>query len=311
MLIFIIPEDKSITKDNIKFFASRADWIVYKDVIIKNTEIPKVVFYKIAFDKSYFYFKNLVDNIIPTIYNKFNLIISNSDYSFPNGTYDDRCKICKANTDIPIRLNNNSNIINVFVENLDTINYPKLKPIPIGFIGFDSRDLQILNTYYNNDYFDKSIDVFCCHRNYPQSQFDDRRFVSKLCRGSWSNLVNYVESLPFNKYMGYLAKSKFCICVHGGGMDPCPKAFQALLCDTIPIIEHSALDEAFNRFPVIYVENWGEHVITAEIIEEWNKIYEDYINNTEYRKQVRKMLLADYWWDIVTGKISYNSLPIE
>ena len=41
--------------------------------------------------------------------------------------------------------------------------------------------------------------------------------------------------------------SAFVLCVSGGGIDPAPKAFEALAAGSIPIIQHSSLDSACAR----------------------------------------------------------------
>ena len=50
----------------------------------------------------------------------------------------------------------------------------------------------------------------------------------------------------------------FIACVHGAGIDPSPKAWEALLVGTIPIIQHSTLDNAYERLPVMFVNEWSE-----------------------------------------------------
>lgn len=50
----------------------------------------------------------------------------------------------------------------------------------------------------------------------------------------------------------------FIACIHGGGIDPSPKAWEALMVGTIPIIQHSTLDDAYSRLPVMFVHDWSE-----------------------------------------------------
>ena len=48
--------------------------------------------------------------------------------------------------------------------------------------------------------------------------------------------------------------TSFTACAHGGGVDPAPKAFEALAAGSIPIIASSALDAAYqdsSRTPVV------------------------------------------------------------
>ena len=41
-------------------------------------------------------------------------------------------------------------------------------------------------------------------------------------------------------------------------MDPSPKAWEAIMAGTIPIIQHSTLDDAYMLLPVAFVDTWEE-----------------------------------------------------
>lgn len=73
------------------------------------------------------------------------------------------------------------------------------------------------------------------------------------------------------------------ICVHGGGIDPSPRAWEALLCGCIPIMQSTTLDEAYSQFPVIFVDKWDSDTITKEKIANWKKEF-SYVNNNGVRK---------------------------
>lgn len=42
------------------------------------------------------------------------------------------------------------------------------------------------------------------------------------------------------------------------GMDPSPKAWEAIMAGTIPIIQRSVLDDAYSHLPVAFVDSWEE-----------------------------------------------------
>ena len=50
--------------------------------------------------------------------------------------------------------------------------------------------------------------------------------------------------VDFNQFLSFLMNTSFTACAHGGGVDPAPKAFEALAAGSIPIIASSALDAA-------------------------------------------------------------------
>ena len=57
-------------------------------------------------------------------------------------------------------------------------------------------------------------------------------------------------------YIKLITSVPFVLCVHGGGLDPSPKAWEAIMLGTIPIIQHSTLDDAYEQLPVVFVRSW-------------------------------------------------------
>jgi hypothetical protein len=193
----------------------------------------------------------------------------------------------------------------IFVENLDTL-HPKLTPIPLGI--HPISDLEFIKLYTDLQLkltFDthRTDRILCVHRlhNDGTTQWDDRKRVNTYCSTIWAPYIQFFTYLDNVNFKAKLLESKFVLCVHGGGLDPSPKIWQALLCGCMPIVESSTLDEAYSRFPVIYVDKWDADSITSEKLSEWNKLYEKFHNNIELRTSILKMLTLDYWWDIITN----------
>jgi hypothetical protein len=198
-------------------------------------------------------------------------------------------------------------ITRVYVENLDTL-HPKLTPIPLGIHPVSDfafmalyRDLQLKLTFDTP----RSDSILCVHRIHEDgtAQWNDRRKVNVYCSTVWAPYVKFFHYLDNVGFRNALLASKFVLCVHGGGLDPAPRIWQALLCGCVPIIKHSTLDEAYSRFPVIYVDDWDTKEITKEKVLEWGKFY-DKVNTIETRKLVQHMLTLEYWWNIISGKTS-------
>lgn len=66
------------------------------------------------------------------------------------------------------------------------------------------------------------------------------------------------EGVPHAEYVALLKSVPFVACVQGGGLDPSPKAWEAIMAGTIPIIVHSSLDDAYRQLPVAFVDSWEE-----------------------------------------------------
>ena len=88
------------------------------------------------------------------------------------------------------------------------------------------------------------------------------------------------------------------------------------MCGSIPIIEHSPLDSAFERLPVVFIDSWQKDNINLQLLSKWeNKLLPWYIEE-EKRKKVLDMLSLQYWYDSILKlqeyeEISINSLLVE
>jgi hypothetical protein len=67
----------------------------------------------------------------------------------------------------------------------------------------------------------------------------------------------------------------------------------------IPIIEHSPLDEVYNKLPVVFVDSWDAESITKEKMQKWLVDLRPFYEDPEKRKAVLEMLTMDYWWNIM------------
>jgi hypothetical protein len=270
---------------------------------------PRYIFISTYSPNGLFYF---LHSILPTLTSPIVLILASEDITFPKGDMDVRFDHYgyKQNQPLITRMIEHPMITKLYVENLDTL-HPKLIPIPLGihpvsdstFMGL-YKDLQLKLTFTTP----RSDRILCVHRIHEDgtTQWNDRRRVNVYCSTVWAPYVRFFHYLDNVGFRDSLLASKFVLCVHGGGLDPAPRIWQALLCGCIPIIKHSTLDEAYSRFPVIYVDDWDAEAISKEKMLEWEKFY-DTVNTIKTRKLVLGMLTLEYWWNIISGKTSQAS----
>ena len=64
--------------------------------------------------------------------------------------------------------------------------------------------------------------------------------------------------VPHAEYVGQLRAVPFIACVHGGGIDPSPKAFEAIFQGTIPIVRKTLLYDSYHLFPIAWVDEWAD-----------------------------------------------------
>jgi hypothetical protein len=103
------------------------------------------------------------------------------------------------------------------------------------------------------------------------------------------------------QFIKELKNAKFCLCIHGGGYDPCPRFFESILYGAIPIIQHSPLDPIFTRFPVVFLEDLTAAALSEEFL--LQKLDElQYFYTGPSRLSVLNLLSIDYWWNIIASK---------
>jgi len=266
---------------------------------VSNKKIPKIFFLSNYIGE--ITIPHFVNNILPDIKWDIKIIIASEDYTFPNGDMDTRLNFYHDKQDIVYKMINNNYVKYIFVENLDRL-HPKLIPIPLGLLHHMKGEYNLSMKVKNLN--NRDIKVFCCHRlRYDNTtQWDARKKVSKLCLSSWKDIVYYKDELNENEFKIALLNSQFVICVNGGGIDPSPRVWQALLCGCIPIVKKSTLDQAYNRFPIVFIDDWTEETISIENLNMWLDKYKSFYIDKNKRKEVLKMLTLDYWWNIIKNK---------
>lgn len=278
--------------------AKKCDWFISNGQVlnISNTEEPRTIFmtaYKGNAVSKYF-----INSVLKKISSPFILIIASDDYTFPNGIGDKRFNLYATLKEEIRKLLDNDMLIHIFVENLDTP-HEKMTPIPLGLLFNDNRMLD-LSQYANVDFSTRQNFCFFSHKLRIGPQWQDRTNTSEFCKNKWT-FVDHYDVLPKRDFIEKLKNSKFCICVHGGGYDPCPRFFEAILFGAIPIIEHSPLDPAFSKFPIVFVDKWTVDAISEEMLSEKLIELRSYYEDPVKRMEVLRMLTIDYWWDIISN----------
>jgi len=156
-----------------------------------------------------------------------------------------------------------------YAENLTS--YDRIfSPIPGGVLPSPWRDS--VNFVWTRPRRDQQAKIAVCANRERSGaryagQFVERSRVAALSRGPWAEFVHVPEpSLPLPEYRQLLRKHLFTLCVEGGGIDPSPKAFEALRQGSIPIIKESPTADAYRHFPAVVVQTWDESEISEEFL---------------------------------------------
>lgn len=162
-----------------------------------------------------------------------------------------------------------SGISRWYAENLTSYE-PLFSPIPGGILPSPWRDSVRFVRSRPKRVPPKKM-VFCAHRDKggqrANPQFDVRRHVTALAEGPWEAFASIPEDyLSIAEFRRELRAHPFTLCVEGGGIDPSPKAFEALIQGSIPIIRESPLADAYRHFPVLVVSDWAAEALTEDVL---------------------------------------------
>ena len=277
--------------------SKKCDWFIGSRAVRKNTEIPKTIFLSSYSPGNFSFF---VDTILPTLKEDFVLIIANSSKTFPVGDKSLRYKkfMTEDNLKRYPTLMANKYLKCCFVENLDRVR-KGLQPLPLGMLPYN----EIIKPLPRVSFRNRLTKAMCIQRQRKGPQFKERSEVTKKSKTIWKEFVNYRGSCSRPEFLNYLKKHSFCICVHGNGIDPSPKAWEALAMGCIPIVRHSTLDQAYSRFPIAFVDSWDKKSITLKKLQKWRDELRPRFEDPKLRAEVIKMLSIDYWWDIILSKL--------
>lgn len=272
--------------------------------------------------------------VLPLIHNPFVLVCGGGDITLPRNV-DLRYQPLK-NFGPPDggegwkTLLQNQNVLHMFIENHD-LNHTKVSTLPTGFPHNPDtnpgRMFNQINIKNKTHLLDRPILLLSTDRTRDgTSQFADRARYYNLCKASkfctvadslpGPNVTNmkfgaHRQALIHDAFLNNVAQSKFILCGHGGGIDPSPKAWESIIIGTIPIIEHSTLDDAYAQLPVVIIPNItlfliNETASTAAMGRWLQQLLPFYEEQNELRKEVLSRLTTDYWWDRIQNK--YNQL---
>ena len=197
-------------------------------------------------------------------------------------------------------------IVHMFIENLDAY-APKVSSLPVGINSaeFPGRDA---------DYIVQHVDISLGILNRPLKalqvdrlrlgpQWEDRARVGDMCLTAWSEFCDSTSTLPGLDFWKLVRSYSFVLCVHGGGVDPNPKAWEALLMGAIPVIQHFPGYASYEGLPVVFGDYWSSDVLSMESMESWRQQLSPYFTDPAKRAEVIRRLKSDFWWDNVEAAL--------
>lgn len=305
----LFPKELGATAYVPSGIAGRCDWIVMSDAqqphaaLLRqvDTDTPRHVF--LSLREPYRALAFFWEHVLPRIREPFVLVSGSEDATVPR-QLDRRWRPFDAGERTRMRsLLEDSRLLHWFAENLDEDGHPRMSPLPLGLVFAQPPHGRRVPVPVVPPLSDRPLRILCAHRVRPGPQWELRREVSLLC-SRHPSLCRVVEGeIPEDDFISMMQSHAFVLCASGGGIDPSPKAWQAILHGAIPIILSSPLDAAYRQLPTAIVPAWDGSIFEGGGLEAWHRqcaIRHDIPAN---RAETLRRLGLDYWWDQVAAHI--------
>ena len=303
----LFPKNRGADAYVVNGIARRCDWVVLSDrqppqaslVRQVETEAPRHVF--VSLREPFQALAFFIERVLPMIRGPFVLVSGSEDASLPR-QLDQRWRPFDPAERGRIRsLLEDPRLLHWFAENLDEA-HPRMSPLPLGLVFPESPAVPHVAVPAIPPTASRPARVLCAHRVREGAQWDVRREVSALCAGLGPTCTVVTEELPEEEFVSLLHRHAFVACVSGGGLDPSPKAWQAILHGAIPIILSTPLDSAYGQLPVVLVPRWEAQAFDPDRLARWQRRCAEHHDVPAMRRETLRRLGVDYWWDQVAAR---------
>lgn len=304
----LFPTSQGAAAYRLTGIAARCDWVVLTDrraprsLLLRQSggARPRHVFLSLRhpFEALRFF----CHEVLPQIEGRFVLISGSEDATVPRQT-DQRWRRFDAGEQALIAgVLGDARLIHWFAENLDQA-HPRMTALPLGMVWPEGPPEDAANLPAPPPIGPRPLRVFCAHRHRDGAQWDLRRRVSDLAAGPWAGFTTQPGAeLPEAAFRAEVEAHSFVLCAEGGGLDPSPKAWLALLHGAIPILRDTPVAAAYRALPVAVVADWTAPEITPERLSQWKADLAPMFDSPDLRAQVMQRLGLDYWWQGIAAQ---------
>ncbi len=302
----LFPKNTGASGYKITGIAAQCDWVLLSDwkapqTYLHRNEIqgsPRHVF--LSLRAPFPALAAFIQDVLPQITAPFVLVSGSEDCTIPRQT-DHRWRAFSADENKMIaQLLDHPLLLHWFAENLVETDDPRFSPLPVGMVYPDGIIPEPDNQPVPRQH-ERPHTVLCGHRVRDGLQWDVRLRVNKLAQGVWSDFCSIPDTeVPEQEFQKLMREHAFVLCAEGGGVDPSPKAWQAILNGAIPIIRKTGVSSAYEELPVAIVEEWEAAEITQERLAYWHSSLLPFFDDAPLRAQTLKKLELAYWWEKIT-----------
>ena len=299
----LFPKNTGANKYRISGVASRCDWVLLSDRFEPHIELrrqtdrraPRHIF--LSLRNPFHALEYFAEEVLPQLTSSFVLVSGSEDITLPD-QMDKRWPAFNARQRSAIaRIVHHPLLKRWFAENLVDRSHPRFEPLPTGLVFEDNDAPPAIPIPMPPPLCDRPLRILCGHRMRAASQWKVRKSVTAIAQKEWAEWCTVLESeVSTEEYLHQISQHAFVLCVEGGGVDPSPKAWQAILYGAIPIIRRNALSSAYEQLPVAFVERWAAGEITREKLSAWRREIAPAHDNPASRRDILNRLSLDYWW---------------
>ena len=304
----LFPKGQGAAAYRLEGVAARCDWVLCSDHVEPTTallkpgrrERPRTIF--VSLRTPFRALEVFADEVLARLHAPFVLITGSEDVTLPR-QLDARWRAYTAAEAARIeRILAHPRLCHWFAENLSDAGHPKLSPLPLGLVFPEGRPEGGVPYTDVPPLSGRTGKVLVAHRVREGPQWETRRRITALARTAWAGFCTVPEDeVAPEEFERLLREHAFVLCAEGGGLDPSPKAWQALIHGAVPIIRKGPLDAAYARLPVAFVDAWESGALTPEILARWQGELAPRIEGPAARERLRARLGLDYWWAQIEG----------
>eukprot|EP00601_Ochromonadales_sp_CCMP2298_P016600 CAMPEP_0173229914 /NCGR_PEP_ID=MMETSP1142-20121109/7426_1 /TAXON_ID=483371 /ORGANISM="non described non described, Strain CCMP2298" /LENGTH=421 /DNA_ID=CAMNT_0014158879 /DNA_START=220 /DNA_END=1481 /DNA_ORIENTATION=- len=308
--------------------ATHADWALMVPCMFGDSaKLPRVIFVH------NYMLPHFIESTLKFMHENasFVLLSGGTDLTIPRSALDARYHLLRGfsqNKDGGSyfqRLVNDPRLIHWYCENHDLL-HPKLSTLPTGFTMDNMYRDPLAWAPQNYTLLDQRPLQFLVSDRVRdgRGQWADRARAVKLCAEMGAKGWDYClqpsekglqDGVSHDAFVSLLSSVPLVACVHGGGVDPSPKAWESILVGSIPIVQRLTIGDSYAHLPVAFVDDWAQlldppdEAALQQLLQGWvRELGPYYVPGSELRRKTIDKLKTAYWMEQVRHRIQEHDL---
>ncbi|MDR7127306.1 hypothetical protein [Pseudotabrizicola sp. 4114] len=283
--------------------AAQCDWVLLSDARppfthlhrARPTDAPRHIF--LSLRNPFSALAHFATEVLPNLHMPFVLVSGSEDCTLPQQCDRRWRAYTAAEQQMIATILDHPLLLRWFAENLEDDSDPRFSPLPTGMV-YPGGVPETLAAVSCPPLHSRPLKVLCGHRVRNGAQWELRRAVTERAANDWADFCTVPDGeLPEPEFLALMRSHAFVLCAEGGGLDPSPKAWQAILSGAIPIVRKTGTYKAYAQLPVAFVDDWHSESLSPAKLSAWRESFAPYQDPLVLRGQTLERLGLAYWWD--------------